>query len=374
MDPRTIGNFDNPYSKMNVKPFYVGKGDSQCKSRSVRHLMHYKEVSKNCSISKKTNPQKYNTIKKLNTLGYSPMFEIVFQSDDEKKCFEVEKELIDFYGKSHQGGLLANISDGGSGGNTIDTVFGLKERLRKISSKRWSGKNNPNFQKPMNESISHKRKVEGRHWNIGRIMSQKTKDKIRESRKRKPLLQVVKIDMQTFEELEILTRQEAQKRHGRGISRSLKHGGACGGFFWRYVGQKMKFNKMRDPNYERPKVSRIRKKAIVYKERINSKNEIRFATLKEASDYTGINKNVISRKCKCNNTEQHIFRREGQEFKFNIKSGHKKGVKMINKGIITKFESITQAANSIGVSVSSVFAAVSGRNKTCKGVKFEYCK
>lgn len=373
LDPRTSGKFDNPYSQIKMKPFYVGKGDSQCKNKSVRHLMHYIRAERNCPTSHKLNPEKHNRIRKLIALGYEPTFEVVFRSDDEQKCFEIEKELILLYGKSKNGGLLANIVDGGSGGNTIDSVDGLKDKLRVINSARWSGENNPNFQRPIHENFSHQSKIRGNHWNNGRLATQETRSKMKESRKKRPLLKVVKVNMKTLEELEVLTRQDAQQTYGRGINRSLQHGGACNGFFWKYLGSELKFTKTYEATYKRPKVARHRKDKIVYKESLNSPDEMVFATLQEASDHTGINRMVISRKCQCNNTELHIFRRESQEFKFNIKTGHKKGVKMIRNGVVTKFNSITHAANTIGASVSAVFAAVSGRHKTCKGATFEYC-
>lgn len=372
LDPRASGKFDNPYSEISMKPFYVGKGDSQCKSKSVRHIMHYTMAEKNCPTSHKSNPQKHNTIRKLISLGYEPMFEVIFRSDDEQQCFEVEKELITLYGKSNSGGLLTNIADGGAGGNTIDTIDGLKDKLRVINSAKWSGENNPNFQKPLHENFSHKSKLEGNHWNDGRLASQETRDKMKESRKKKPLLHVVRVDMKTLEELEVLTRQEAQQKHGGGITRSLKHGGACNGFFWKYLGSELKLSKTRETTYELPKVVRLKRRRIMYKKSWNSPHEIAFDTLQEASDHTGINRVVISRKCQCNNTKFHIFRHEDKEFKFDIKIGHRKRVKMIKEGIVTKFDSITHAANTIGASVSAVFAAVSGRNKTCRGATFEY--
>ena len=87
LDPRYVGDFSNRFCEIKNKPFYVGKGNKYCKSGSIRHLQHYKDVLKDNIIIKKNNPHKFNLIKKLYSLNYEPLFKIIYESDDEN-CWD----------------------------------------------------------------------------------------------------------------------------------------------------------------------------------------------------------------------------------------------------------------------------------------------
>ena len=108
LDDRVMGDYGNNYSEINYKPFYIGKGDYNAKNKRKRHLTHYTDVLKD-NRSSKINPYKTNTIKKLIELGFEPNFKIIFETDNEDEAFKIEKELIDYYGRVTEGGLLTNI-------------------------------------------------------------------------------------------------------------------------------------------------------------------------------------------------------------------------------------------------------------------------
>jgi len=115
-------------------------------------------------------------------------------------------------------------------------------------------------------------------------------------------------------------------------------------------------------------------KAVCYKKSINDLNEIVFDDVNEASEFIGLNVTVIRRKCKNNNTHDNIFRWDNKDYTFNVKIGNnKKGVIRINKdGSETEFESLKEAAESIGGKTTSVLAVCKGRNKTYKGLVYKY--
>lgn len=90
------------------KPFYVGKGTG------TRYLDHFKEA-----ITNKThNKYKTNTIRKILNQNQEILIEIVFESNNEKECYDEEIELIKFHGrKNNKTGILTNLTDGGEGGS-----------------------------------------------------------------------------------------------------------------------------------------------------------------------------------------------------------------------------------------------------------------
>jgi hypothetical protein len=134
LDDRKKGSFCNDHCDLINQPFYIGKGDRNTKNKSERHLTHYKDVLLG-NKSSEINPYKTNIIKKLFNLGYEPNFQIVFESNDENEAFNVEKELIEFYGRFIDGGVLTNITIGGSGGDTFTNTPNKEEiRIKRIHS------------------------------------------------------------------------------------------------------------------------------------------------------------------------------------------------------------------------------------------------
>lgn len=431
LDPRTEGNYDNEYVNVDLKPFYVGKGDSMAKNKQKRHEKHFSEVINNNQTAFKLNPLKFNTIRKIIDSGHKMEYIVVFKSDSENDCFNVEKSLISFYKKQKDGGILTNIADGGSGGNTIDCVDGLKDKICKLASDRWSKEKNPNFNKPKIETYSHISALSGRHWNKGRVMKEETKDKIRQARHEKVPL-VDKLDPKTFEVLETRKTIEFVREYSLNSAlfyRALKKCVLCKGFFWRYHNDerfipnersvkyfnrdgdrlnkiKAKFEKKilmevkkeayelkrqelilkkeKEKENEKIERSRIKKEKdlitkpsinkirYLYKEFFDSTDELSFSSLNEIAISLGLEKNYVRRSFEYGSIDRDFIKKIDGEYKF--KNGVKKRVKRIDKNGEEKiYESITAASNDVeNGKLSSVFAVCKKRFKTYKGYKFEY--
>lgn len=86
----------------NNQVFYIGKG------KDDRALSHFKESS----LSTEGNTRKTAKIKKLISLGYSPMIEFYAQNiEDESLAYKIESSLIEKYGRVDydDNGILTNI-------------------------------------------------------------------------------------------------------------------------------------------------------------------------------------------------------------------------------------------------------------------------
>lgn len=373
LDSNCKGNFDNEFCAVNFKPFYVGKGDFLCKNKIKRHLFHYEEAKKN--YKNIINPHKYNKIKKLQKDGFEPNFIIVYSDDDEKKVLEIESRLIKFYGKIIDGGILTNISDGGVGGNLFKYVDGLREKLNKIASIRWSGENNPNFNKKKEETYSFKFKKEnGYHWNRDKKLTDEHKNKLKELRyERLPIIEMV--CTKTYEVIDTIKTIDAIKKYNLNpilLYRSLNEGGKHKGYYWKYQNKELVLSKSKRIGYVKPKV-KIKSKKIFYKKNKEDFEEIIFENVYDASKTIGINKNVIRRKCLCNNTINHIFRYENKDYCFNIKKGKKLKVMSIDNDGNTKiYESISEAAKLINGNASTIVQVCNGNRKKHKNLKFKY--
>lgn len=102
----------------NNEVFYVGKGfGKRCFSKSDRTLLWK------------------NTVKKH---GYT--IDIYMENLQEWYAFEIEKELIEKYGKFNEGGSLVNFKDGGEGSSghkhSAETIFKFKE-ICKLRGEDW---------------------------------------------------------------------------------------------------------------------------------------------------------------------------------------------------------------------------------------------
>jgi hypothetical protein len=373
LDDTEKGCYDNEFCSIEFKPFYVGKGDFLSKNKIERHLIHYHEVKRN--IKKIVNPHKFNKIKKLQENGFEPNFVIVYKDDDEKKVLEIEKKLINFYGKSIDGGILTNIADGGVGGDLFKVVHGLREKIDKIASKRWSGKNNPNYNKPKEETFSYKfKKEKGFHWNDGRKISEKHKEKLNILRyERLPLIDVV--CPETLNIIDTLKTVDAIKKYDLNpvcLYRSLNDGGKHKGYYWKYQNKELILSKSKRLDYVKPK--RIYKqRKIHYKKDINQKEEIIFNDIYEASKETGFCVEVIRRKCKNNNDTKSIFKYENTDFTFDIKKGKKLKIMSIDdEGNKKIYESITEAAKGINGNPSMIVQVCKGKRKKHRNLKFKY--
>jgi hypothetical protein len=374
LDNTIKGEFHNTYCNVEFKPFYVGKGDRYSKNKNKRHLVHYNEVKNNKNVK---NKHKYHVIKKLLQENHEPLFVIPFENDDEKLVLEIEKELIKFYGRKCDGGILTNISEGGVGGNLFDVVDGFKERLSKINSDRWSGSKNPNYNRKKEETYSYLYKKEhGKHWNLGKEMSEETKRKIIKTRLSKlPLVE--RLYPENYEVIETMTTKDfisTYNLHGSSFYRALNKGYKYLGCLWKYKDKDLVIPITKTEGYQTPKRE---KKPIkfYYKENINDVNEIEFNSYEEAVIVTGFCKGVIERKLRRNNSYDKIFRRENSKYTFNIKPLGKKveGTNLITGEIIV-FNTITDAAKHVNGSLSAIVQTCKGKRNKHKNYKFKYLK
>jgi len=377
LDDRFPGNYDNPYySGITFKPFYVGKGLHETKNKIKRHLFHY--VKNPISCDGDVNPNKCRTVKLLKENNYEPNYIIVYESEDENLVLNIERELIKFYGKSIDGGILTNITDGGTGGDILKFIPDKKDKINKILSKNWSGEKNPNFKRPIEENFSHLRKINNNHWNKGKIMSDETKRKIIKTRKEKlPIVEM--IDINTKEILDRLTTISAIEKYKLTPSRlysCLKNGGTHKNYHWKFENKDLVILKSFRNDYIKPKIKEKINKKVFFKKNINDTVEVEYKNTSEASKEHGFCVEVIRRKCKKNTSYDNIFRYENSEYKIEIPKGVKKSVvKIDSNGNRTVFQSATEASKSIeNGNISAIVSVCKGKRNTYKKYKFEYLK
>lgn len=106
-------------------PFYVGKGTGY---RDRSHL----KPSKWKHPENTTNPFFYGKIKSILQSGKTPRISRLFVSLSERKAYEIEKSLIEKYGRRFvDGGILLNISDSSGGNTTGKNLYWSEERKMK---------------------------------------------------------------------------------------------------------------------------------------------------------------------------------------------------------------------------------------------------
>jgi hypothetical protein len=376
LDNRHPGNYGNKYySDISFKPFYIGKGDKLTKNKTLRHIYHY--VGCERLKEQQTNPHKCRTIKLLKEQNFEPNFIIVYENDDEKLVLNVETELIKYYGKQIDGGILTNIADGGVGGDLFKVVPGLREKLNKLGSERWGGEKNPNYKKPLSENFSHKYKKEnGVHWNTGSKMSDSTKEKIKKH-KYDNLSIVEMVNIETLAVVDSLKSLDAILKYGlnnSALNRCLNHGGTHKGYYWKYKDKELVLSKSLREGYKKPPRKGTNGKKVFFKYNINDEVEYEYSSTHDAAKKHNLNIETIRRKCKTNTKTTNIFRYEGSDYVFDLTGDGKKRIirtdKDDNKVI---FNSVTEAAiNSNNGNPSRIVAICKGKNILHRGYKFEY--
>lgn len=98
-------------------PFYVGKGLGR------RVFQHESEARQSHPLGE-TNPHKCNVIRKLDRSGERIVYLIdsTYSTNDEQACLVREAELIQKFGRLHEGGPLTNLA-GGIGSNSGASPF-----------------------------------------------------------------------------------------------------------------------------------------------------------------------------------------------------------------------------------------------------------
>lgn len=129
LDPNIKGEYKYKEIKMDYKPFYIGKGQRR---RKEVHLNIAKKVIKD---NTKVLDRKLRKIIKLIRLGTEPIIVVLKSNMFEDESYELEKELIDYFGKKDDGGILLNYKDGGYDGVKYSYDSRLKMSKAKVGKK-----------------------------------------------------------------------------------------------------------------------------------------------------------------------------------------------------------------------------------------------
>jgi hypothetical protein len=367
LNPLKKGSFNFGDYHFEYEPFYIGKGLVGSK-RKTNHLHYVKNLNKDLT----NNRYKFNIIKQILNEGLEPLIYEIITDLTEIDAFNLEKLLIQLIGfRFNHSGLLTNISSGGDGSDTF-TNNPNKEIIREKHRFNAIGDKNNMYGIPLEQRPSHIAKIKGNHWNTGRKATLETKEKMKLRDFTHQFKKVVKVDengndLETYDSI-ILASLDNNIKNKSSISRSCKSGGKSGGYRWRYFDSELVIVKEKVTIKKEPKMLKV-----FFKHNFTDKEEIEFKSVVEASNNTNFCVEVIRRKCRLNNTEKNVFRYESSDYKIKIKKGVSRKIKLINNdGSEVLFESITEAARLTNGNTSSIFAVCVGRNKTYKGVKYEY--
>lgn len=172
LDPTKPGKYKYGEFEFEYLPFYVGYSSSKAiYDRKSRHL-HFAKMDKDLT----NNNYKKNIIKKIISTGSEPII-ILFRDNlsiVDAKATEIN--MINLIGNRYdKSGPLINIAKGGDGGDTF-TNNPRKEEIREIHRKNAIGSNNNMYGLPLEDYPSHKAKLRGEHWNLGRTASTSTRE------------------------------------------------------------------------------------------------------------------------------------------------------------------------------------------------------
>lgn len=180
LDPTKPGNYIYKDLIFQYEPFYVGIG------KGGRYLSHIKESYN------KNNNLKLNKIRKILKLGLTPLIIKIYNNITREEVIKIEIDIITFFGKKIDNGILTNITDGGDGGITwvnkhhnkgkkLEEIVGkfkaekIKKKLSDLGKLRV-GNLNSNYGNHKLSGINH--------WNYSLKLSNQTKNKISESLKK----------------------------------------------------------------------------------------------------------------------------------------------------------------------------------------------
>jgi hypothetical protein len=179
LDPTKPGKYEYDSGlKFEYLPFYVGYSNKKAfYDRKSRHL-HFAKMNKDLT----NNSYKMNIINKIIKNGDEPII-LLFKDDlTFTEAKEMEIYMISKVGNRYDSsGPLVNIAKGGDGGDTF-TNNPRKEEIREIHRKNATGSNNNMYGLPIEEYPSHKAKLRGEHWNMGRTASISTKELLSKQR------------------------------------------------------------------------------------------------------------------------------------------------------------------------------------------------
>lgn len=168
----------NEYS-FEYEPFYVGISNTD--SYYIREDMHTNFVKNQSTYSK--NKIKNSIIRRILKNNMEPISIRIIEGASREIVCQEEIRLIELIGtKIEKNGPLSNISKGGDGGDTF-TNNPRKEEIREKHRQNAIGENNNMYGLPLEKRPSHIAKLNGNHWNKGRIISEKTRNIFKEINK-----------------------------------------------------------------------------------------------------------------------------------------------------------------------------------------------
>ncbi len=152
----------------NNKPFYIGKG------KYKRMYAHFNAIKNNKNL---INKHLENKLKKLLCDGLKPNYKKIFESDNEKLCFNKEIERIKEIGREN----LCNLTDGGEGGSVYGRKLSL-ETKNKIRNSNIGKKRSEETKENIRISRIKQYKDKRNHPMFGKKHSMKSKKKMSESK------------------------------------------------------------------------------------------------------------------------------------------------------------------------------------------------
>ncbi len=172
LDPRKKGEYIYDEYHFEYEPFYVGVSSGKTiHDRKNRHL-YYAKLDKDIT----NNNYKKNIIRSILSDDLEPIIIKYFEGLSLHESFLKEKDMIEKIGNRYdKSGPLINISKGGDGGDTFSNNP-RKEEIREKHRKNALGSNNNMYGLPLEDYPSHKSKLSGNHWNLGRTASISTKE------------------------------------------------------------------------------------------------------------------------------------------------------------------------------------------------------
>lgn len=170
----------------NLKPFYVGKG-TVYKSFFRRMFKHVHKTEKGLF----TNLELFKVIRNILNRNAKVIYNVVFESFDEIVTLAKEKELIKYYGKRQDGGILTNITDGGEG-RSHKCSEETKEKIRKkMLGRKFSASASENLSISLRNSEIFQKVMKSAEYKAslsaaltGRIFSEQHRRRISDSIKR----------------------------------------------------------------------------------------------------------------------------------------------------------------------------------------------
>lgn len=174
LDPRKKGEYIYGEYEFQYEPFYIGVSSGETiHDRKTRHL-HYAKLDRDIT----NNNYKKNIIKSILSDNLEPVILTYFNGLSLSDSFLKEKDMIISIGNRYdKSGPLVNISKGGDGGDTFSNNP-RKEEIRDKHRINALGSNNNMYGLPLEEYPSHKAKLRGEHWNLGRTASVSTREKL----------------------------------------------------------------------------------------------------------------------------------------------------------------------------------------------------